>query len=417
MPDYSAFGQQQERQGNLGGSKTPVNSSPYAPQKPAQQPNYRPLPNQPQQPQGYQQPQQKQQIQTPAYTPTNQPYGMDQTMPGVNEQYWNNNQNMWNQSPQGDWANQQLPQFEQPGFGEQFTQENIGAFGQPGQGQQFWNQVMGSYNQNGQQYNGPNNAQEAYGRTSDAIPGSLNPSFDAYYDRARDNAVGAADSAAASRGVYGSSSALNNVGNVITDIESQRANRASDFALQDSQNQRGWMDSAGNQARSADLTGLNTFSSGLEGLGAYGDLAFNAENADLSRDSGAMGYAQGAGNQEMNRLTSGIEAALGLDAGSLSRLNSGFNASNTAQDQRDNRIGGQYDDQMQMLQMLLPYLTQQYGGIIEGDQDLMGQGIEAGLGGTQNAVNDSRYNQERIYRDVDTGVKTATGVAQYRGSR
>src|SRR5687767_14740201 len=43
------------------------------------------------------------------YTPTTAPYGMDQTNPGVQEQFWNQNQNLWTKGA-----------FQGPGKGEQF---------------------------------------------------------------------------------------------------------------------------------------------------------------------------------------------------------------------------------------------------------------------------------------------------------
>ena len=153
------------------------------------------------------------------YTPTTAPYGMDQTNPGVREQFWGQNQNLWMKD-----------------------------FGQgPGSGQQFWEGVRGNFNNNN----------------------NLQPQFDAAYDRARDKAVGTANAQAASRGVYGSSAALSNVGNVIADVEAARAGAASNFALQNAKNQR-------------------------ENLSTYGGLAFEAGKEKLGReafDVGVLGKA------------------------------------------------------------------------------------------------------------------------------
>src|SRR5262245_40901272 len=45
------------------------------------------------------------------YNPTTAPYGFDMTAPGTREQFWNNNQGLWMQSPQLDWVDSQLGQF------------------------------------------------------------------------------------------------------------------------------------------------------------------------------------------------------------------------------------------------------------------------------------------------------------------
>lgn len=235
------------------------------------------------------------------YTPTSAPYGMDQTNPGVNEQFWNQNQNLWTK----------------------------GAFGAPGQGQQFWNQIKGDYN----------NASQ-----------SLQPQFDKAYDNAQANAVGAANAQAAARGVYGSSKALNNVGNIITDSEANRAGAYTDFALKNAQNQQ-------NAAQT------------------YGGLAFGSE---------------GLGNQQR-----------GLD---LSALNSGFSASNVAQNNRGNRVQGAFDNAFRNQGQTLDFLQGQYGGLINNDQDLYTGATNAGPAATQEAVNASNGRRQQNTQDLSTGL-------------
>lgn len=237
------------------------------------------------------------------YTPTTAPYGMDQTNPGVQEQFWNQNQNLWTK----------------------------GAFQGPGQGEQFWNQVSGSFNTPG------NN-------------GNLQPQFDAAYDRAKEKAVGTANQQAAARGVYGSSAALNNVGNVITDIEAARAKEASNFALANSQNQRSQ-------------------------LGMYGDMAFRAQDANMA-----------------NR---------GFD---LNALNSAYNASGSAQGQRDNRIQTQFGNTMAMTGMYMPFLQNNYDQMLSTDMGLMTGAQEMGVSGTANALANQQANRQQFNQDISTGL-------------
>jgi hypothetical protein len=218
------------------------------------QPNYQ-TPFQPQA-----NPNQGQQQGVNGYNPTTAPFGMDQTNPGVTEQFWNQNQNMWFGGPSMDWVNQSAPSNQNQGSGAQ-------AFGPAGAGQQFWNQVQGKFND--------------YSK-------DLTPQFDQFWDRATDKAIGASESAAAARGSYGSSQQLNNVGNVAADMNAQRAKEASNFALQNAKNQR-------------------------EALGTFGNLAFNASGEDLQYDQ-----------QGLNRLNAGFNAAQAADASRRARTQDAF---------------------------------------------------------------------------------------------
>lgn len=355
-----------------------------------------------------QQPQQKGQQ---AYNPTQSPYGMDQTQQGVGEQYWENNQQKWGNSPQMDWASSKLPRFDNAGFGETFNQNNINQFGQAGQGQQFWNQVQGKFNTQGQ-YGGPNLAAESYNRTVGQIPGSLQPSFDKAFDRAKETAVGDANSQAAARGAYGSSQALNNVGNVITDIEAQRANRASDFALQDSQNQANWQGLAGQQGRAADQSSMQGFGTNLQGIQSFGDMAFNAEGQDLNRDRFASSVGFGIQDQGFGRVGQGTQLAMGLDSADLNRTNSGFAAANQAQNQRDGRIQGAFDNTRNMQNDLTGFFGGQYDQLFGADYQMQQDAMNAGLGLTAEARNQGYRDQEGMRQDLNDGISMYTGMAQ-----
>lgn len=237
------------------------------------------------------------------YTPTTAPYGMDQTNPGVQEQFWNQNQNLWTK----------------------------GAFQGPGQGEQFWNQVAGNFNTAGGN-------------------GNLQPQFDAAYDRAKEKAVGTANQQAAARGVYGSSAALNNVGNVAADIEAARAKEATNFALANAANQRSQ-------------------------LGQYGDLAFRAQDANIA-----------------NR---------GFD---LNSLNSAYNASGAAQGQRDQRIQNQFGNTMAMTGMYMPFLQNNYDQLLGTDMGLVTGAQEAKVGSASNAVAQQQANRQQNSADLSNGL-------------
>jgi hypothetical protein len=235
------------------------------------------------------------------YTPTTAPYGMDQTNPGVKEQHWNQNQNLWMN----------------------------GAFAGPGQGQQFWNQIQGNYNKASQ---------------------DLTPQFDKYYDRARDQAAGAANQQANARGAYGSSAALNNVGNVIGGVEADRAKASTDFMFQNESNKS-------------------------RALDQYGNLAFGAE---------------ALGNQQR-----------GLD---LQALAGQSNEAGQAQDARDRRIQGMFDNGFRAQEDATGFLNNRYGNMLSSDQDLYTGATNAGPAATADALAASQNRRQQNSQDLSNGL-------------
>jgi hypothetical protein len=150
--------------------------------------------------------------------------------------------------------------------------------------QQFYNQVGGSYGEMGQ-YGDPNLAAGQYAQTQGAFGDMPIANFDPFYDRARQLATQDYNRQAAGRGVYGSSEALSGVGNVITDIEAQRANRSFDAEMQRAQEQRARQQLLGEQARMGDLSSLAAFGANLSGLETFGNLANQAGNQTLAQQT------------------------------------------------------------------------------------------------------------------------------------
>lgn len=357
------------------------------------------------------------------YNPTTAPFGYDMSTPGVREQFWNNNQSLWMQSPQMDWANAQLGQFSDPWYGETWNQNAMNTFGQPGAGQQFWNGISGSFNQMtpAQQqvqggYKGPNNAQEAYGMTKGMMPGSLQPQFDAYYDRMRDKAMSAVNSQSAARGSYGSNSALNGSIGAALDVEAQRAKAGTDFALADSQNQQGWAGLLGNAARGADLSGLGIFGANLgaanqslDRIKTFGDLAFRAEEMGFNKDKAKSDLAFGIDDARRQRLDSGISTALGLDQQALNRVNSAFDAAGGAQDAREDRVNELYGQNEDFSNDIMGYFSQHYDQLLNADQTQFDNMLETMIAQTADERGWNQQQQERIFRDAKAAWDAVMG--------
>lgn len=166
--------------------------------------------------------------------------------------------------------------------------------------QQFYDQVAGSYGSMGQ-YNDPNLAAGQYSQTQQAFGDLPIANFDPFYDRASQLATQNYNRQSAGRGVYGSSEALSGVGNIITDIEAQRANRSFDAEMQRAQEQRARQQLLGEQARMGDLSSLAAFGANLSGLETYGNLANQAGNQTL-------GQQTMLGNQARNADLTALDA-------------------------------------------------------------------------------------------------------------
>lgn len=269
-------------------------------------------------------------------TPTNpSPNGPPQTpLPGANGYTPTTAPYGMDQSGPGDkeqfWGQNQQLWFNNPGQNK---------FGGEGSGQQFWNQVQGQFN----------NA-------------SLQPKFDQYYAQAGKQLAGQMNAQAAGRGAYGSSQALNGVGGALANLAGQQARDYSNFALQDQANQRA-------------------------NLGAYGSLAFQAEN-QARQDSSDY----------------------------LDRLNSAFAASSASQDARDTRVQRAFNNQSDYLKTVLGFAQGQYNNIFQTDQGLLGAAQDARLGKAANNVSNQQNNANQVSQGISDAVGLVGGYAQAKNA-
>lgn len=266
---------------------------------------------------------------------------MDQNLgslngPGQGTQYW--------QGVQG--------QFQDPFAGEQYTRQATQNFSPTGAAGAFNNQAQGQYNQftnyqgagnsQGQygmssgelaggtygenalnsmvsqygsqgQYSGPNYSAGQYGATQASFGALPTPdSADPFYDRAIQLGTQAYNQGAAGRGVYGSSEALSGVGNVITDLNAQRAKEAFTNAMSIAQENRARQELLGNQARNADLSGTEAFQANTNATQVYGTLANNAATQQLDRNKTLGDMANNADTQATNAQNSNIQGLTAL---------------------------------------------------------------------------------------------------------
>lgn len=348
------------------------------------------------------------------YNPTTAPHGMDMSAPGVQEQFWNNNQQLWLDDPNTDWVESTLPQYQDPWFGEQTNQQLAGTIANPGAGQQYWNGIAGQANtMTGAEssiaggYKGPNNAQTAFDITKGRLPDSFQPQFDAYYDRMKQKTMGDVNSQSAARGAYGSNAALNNSIGAGLDIEAQRAKASTDFMFQDSANQRNWLDSLSGQGRSADLSGQGAFGLnidaakfGLDKTKTYGDLAFDAERMDFDKKKTAGEMAFGVDEHRQSRLDSGTSAATIASENRNRNVNDTYDAAGDAQDAREGRINELYGQNANFSNDVVDFLGENFDKLLGADGQMNEQEMEALIAQTADERGWNDQQKEVFARDI-----------------
>lgn len=314
--------------------------------------------------------------------------------PGEGEQYWNQvqgqfqdpfageqfarqaTQNMTPNGPAsafygqavgqyGDFTGYSGPQNAQGAYGNAQQQLGNGT-----QGQQGLSELAGQYGNIGQ-YSDPNLAAGQYAQTQQAFGDMPIANFDPFFDRARQLGVQSYNQGAAGRGVYGSSEALSGVGNVITDIEAQRALKGFDAEMQRAQEQRMRQQLLGEQARAGDLSSLAAFGANLAGVETFGNLnnqmgqlqnesqsilgqmannadsqALGAQNANIAGLNAFGDLANNADSRETDRYEATTTAMNNADRTAIDRLTAGANIADMA----DDNARGDFDSSMNAAQ-------------------------------------------------------------------
>jgi len=209
-------------------------------------------------------------------------------------------------------------QFLLPTLGEAFASSLVPGIAAPGAGQQYWENFGSGLA--GNATSGGNASMQAYrdfaGRRPDLMS---DPGLGGYYDNAKRRALESIGQQSAAAGGYGSSVAQDVGAETVMNLEAERANREADYALRRAAEDRAYGTAAMMGAGQADQNQLG-WATGL------GRLALGAEEAGLARELGAISAARGLGQDQISRILAGM------------------NAATTAQNAREGRIGGAYDD-------------------------------------------------------------------------
>lgn len=255
------------------------------------------------------------------------PGDFDISTMGAGEQQWQQTGQQWQQPTANENVFQTArPELEGTMMGQGYIQNALPGIAQPGVGQQFVGAAIpGMQGHMG----GGNNVSQVFGdyqRTAGA------PGMDAYYENETRKALERINGNAASRGIYGSSAALAEGNEAITNLAADQARVEAQYNLdrlrtgaeigrsaEDSQ--LGWTQGLGDLGLRAEETDLARQLTGvkaadlldrtrLEQLGLLGDFADNASDSFLDRLTGGQNAAIGAQRAEEDRVELGFDAAL-----------------------------------------------------------------------------------------------------------
>jgi hypothetical protein len=287
----------------------------------------------------------------------------------------------------------------QPALSGQSAQERFAATADPSQqtnataAGQYWNSLQGGAN----------------------LPAR---DMSAYYDRARETGAAGLDKAAAARGMFGSTAALDQQRQLQSDIGGQQARDEAQYGL----DRAGLSDQImGGASSRADSAGLGRFNSllgaaggsdaGLLGrIGQLGNMAGGVDSAGLGKYLGEFGVAQGGDAGQISRFNTGLAGRQASDnqlQGRLGLVGQGAALSDAG---RTGRIGMFADQLGNLTAGATGLVGKAHDGMLNTDQGYMDMASQLGLGaGAQNL-------QSAIGNTAAVGAQGATMTAAGAGA-
>lgn len=274
------------------------------------------------------------------------------------------------------------------GPAESFFNENRDAFTQPTNAEQYFAGVSGA--------NAPrveNRADQAFDQYQREMPAMLEaPDLSSYYDVAEERAQRSLADAQAARGVFGSSVASGQSGDLSRGLRAEQANREADYNLARNADRRSTLSAFSDVGRGADITDLGNAANEMGWRATLGHLAGSA-------DAGRTG-----------RLGLGVSAAGSASGERRGGLAAGMSAAGMAQGAEESRERGALQDMTALYSMLSGLGLGTYSGMLGTDMDLMDGQISGGIAGASNAYNMDEANRQQFFGDVGAIGNVMTGL-------
>jgi hypothetical protein len=219
----------------------------------------------------------------------------------------------------------------------------------------------------------------------------------AYYDRAQKVGSAQIDNAAAARGMFGSTAAMDQQRQLAADLGGQRARDEAQYGLSRAglQDQifggaASRADNAGLGAYGAQLNAAQASDQGLLGrLGLSGNMAGGADQAGLNSYLGQFGVAQGSDAGAIQRFNAGMSGSQAADQGLTSRLGLLGQGAQSADQGRTGRIGMAHDALAGITAGTGAVLDNAYTDMFSTDQGYMDMASQLGLGAGNQALQGS----------------------------
>jgi hypothetical protein len=255
-----------------------------------------------------------------------------------------------------------------PGFMEQtqtgqFQEAMGGALQQPGMGEE---QIRGSLGK----FNMPSASEQQYAAAQEGGAG-----LDPYYEQARKQTMASMDQALAARGAFGSSMGVGQIGQAMSQLGAEQANREADF-----------MQRAAQQSDAQKLARL--------GLG--GQLALGGQRA---------------GEQ---RFETGLQGAMGADAMAQAQFSTGANVAMATQAAKQGRIQDWLSNVMSTSGMGMEMVANALENSQGADREMLEKQIMYELGLTKEELNQLLSNQAQGRENLDQ-IMSAVGEAAEAG--
>jgi hypothetical protein len=210
-----------------------------------------------------------------------------------------------------------------------FLAGGAGGLGAPGAGEQYWNQVQGSIN-------APGSTQQVFNELHGQMPQiAQTPGLDPYYNNAAKNLSEDINRQYASRGMFGSTPALQGIGRGLTDLRADQAKNEADYNLKRLAEQRAWTGQLDTAAQNADQSGLGKLLAG-------GQISQGAE-ALQHQGSNILGNLLTQGGQlDIQKLQAYLTGGLGAETAKNNRVGTLFGDTLTGGDRTSGIIGGNF---------------------------------------------------------------------------
>lgn len=312
--------------------------------------------------------------QTPGFgprTPVNPPGSTDPGMGGMTDPF----AGMFGGGSGGDYQGTPIGgaqglNFLQPGAAEQFFNQVGGRFADPTMSEGYAKDVMGQYG-GGNTPGVSNRADQAYQQFLSSTPADMS----SYYTNAERQAQEQLDRTMAARGAYGSSAAADMSGEMLANMEADRAKAEAGYGLQ------------------------------RAGLG--GQLGSAADVSSRGQSQNALNWMQG------------LQGVAGQsDTMGLNRLLGGMGAASAAQGAQTTRGQNMFNNQLNMGNALSGTMGEGYGAAFANDKDLFGQWLAGltGMGAEQQGQATYNAQQQRadtkdFFNMLGNGSKFYQGIA------